>query len=225
MKLSISFAALSVLLVGATAHAQSAPPPPAPAADPVFHVEGTGLALEEQTASGWSEVCSAPCDRPLPLARTYRVVGAGMRASRPIAPVVSADGRVIVRVESSTSKATLPVGIALSSVGVAALSVATVLWAVPSCHTTAPNTSSGWGIPSTTCERDTDAPIALAAVGVPLLVAGIVTTVVGAQPSRVGMEQGASPPAAVRRPEWQRAYAPAPVAGQGVMVPLLSGKF
>jgi len=39
--------------------------------------------LEQEPSGTWSEVCQGACDQPLTLGGTYRVDGAGFRASKP----------------------------------------------------------------------------------------------------------------------------------------------
>lgn len=97
---------------------------PAPALAPeaaggtvTVHIEGSSEAtLEQQSGAGWLAVCSATCDRALPLDATYRMVGGGMRNSGAFR-LAGAPGDRVVLVVDPASRGAFVGGIVLISVG------------------------------------------------------------------------------------------------------------
>ncbi|MGH7269512.1 MAG: hypothetical protein ACREJ3_03700 [Polyangiaceae bacterium] len=66
----------------ACADVTSAPPLGAVSDVIVVHIDSPSpVDLQEKTGSRWNTVCTSPCDKPLSTSRTYRVNGAGVRAS------------------------------------------------------------------------------------------------------------------------------------------------
>jgi hypothetical protein len=102
-----------------------APPPMALPADGtvIVHLQGeaSDIRLETQVDKRkWAEVCSAPCDRPVPIGPPYRVNGAGMRPSRPF-HLAGMPGERVVLVVDSGSTAAFVGGLVLVGVGGVAL--------------------------------------------------------------------------------------------------------
>jgi hypothetical protein len=90
-----------------------APPPPPPAStgprqgSATIHIEGAdGASLERSTGGGWEDVCTAPCDKEMPLEGAYRLSGGGIRDSNGFAFGEANPGdRVTIRTNTSSSVA------------------------------------------------------------------------------------------------------------------------
>jgi hypothetical protein len=106
-----------------------------------LHIDADpGIVLESiSPGSGrWAVVCAAPCDAQVPLEREYRIVGEGIRPSRAFA-IEANPGQHVVMSVSAASRAGFSAGLALSSVGGAAVVVGLVVLfygAFGACQTT-----------------------------------------------------------------------------------------
>jgi len=74
------------------------------------------VTLERQSNGTWLSACSAPCDADLPVDDNYRVVGSGIRASRPFRLAARPGERVYLTVDAA-SKGAFVGGIVLISIG------------------------------------------------------------------------------------------------------------
>jgi hypothetical protein len=101
MRLPSFFLASALWLVPSLALAQTAPPPehpPVPMAR--LHVDGPRFTqvLGRPIAGGdWTQVCSAPCDTPVPLDWQYRMRARGMKPSQTFQLDAGEDDDVVVR--------------------------------------------------------------------------------------------------------------------------------
>jgi hypothetical protein len=131
------FVALASLASPSTAFAQDRPPPtdgpltarmpdPTDAAGATVwvHLEGSETAELQQDAIGdhkrWITVCSAPCDKAVPSAFSYRIGGEGIRNSRVFSLHPTSGNRETIDVDEG-SKAGFVLGIVGASVGSMAL--------------------------------------------------------------------------------------------------------
>ncbi|WP_394822626.1 hypothetical protein [Pendulispora albinea] len=90
--------------------------PPAPSGNVTVHIEGSEVTLEQLSGGSWVGVCSTPCDRPLPVGPSYRIVGDGVRNSRAFQLAGQNGDRVVLDVNTA-SKGGFAGGIVLISVG------------------------------------------------------------------------------------------------------------
>ena len=80
---ALTFVAISLISFAKPAHAQ-ARAAIAKANETYVLIEGPKTAtLEAQVGSEFRKVCAAPCDRPMPIGRTYRIAGDDVHASSP----------------------------------------------------------------------------------------------------------------------------------------------
>jgi hypothetical protein len=95
-------------------------PPPAAAQMVWVHVDGADNAKIEQDRTGdgqtWEPICTAPCDKALPNAYSYRVTGEGIRDSAPFTLSGAANSRETVNVNEG-SKGGFVLGIVSTAVG------------------------------------------------------------------------------------------------------------
>lgn len=116
----------------ARAQTPTEPPPPLPPAAPrpvqtapivaappdalvVVHVESPEpVDVEVQEHGAWTTVCTSPCDRPLSTKESYRINGAGVRASLPFKVSPGSTARLEVEPHSSAVHA---VGIVVTVTG------------------------------------------------------------------------------------------------------------
>jgi len=84
------------------------------------HIEASreDLELEMDTggAMNWEVVCTAPCDRDLPLGHVYRINGSGVRKSKPFSLQAAAGSYVTLTVDHGTTAGFVG-GIVLTSLG------------------------------------------------------------------------------------------------------------
>lgn len=105
---------------GNTAQAPSAPaaPPPGREGSVVVHMDvDEGLTLERQEGRGWAVVCSAPCDREIPLDGIYRVNGSGVRPSAPMSFTAKAGEHIVITADTASTGGFVG-GIVMTSLGV-----------------------------------------------------------------------------------------------------------
>lgn len=133
------FAALAALASPSTAFAQDKPPttdgpvtarmpdPTDAAGGTVWvHLEGSETAELQQDVAGdhkrWITVCSAPCDKAVPSAFSYRIGGEGIRNSRVFSLHPASGDRETIDVDEG-SKAGFVLGIVGASVGSLAMTI------------------------------------------------------------------------------------------------------
>jgi len=80
------------------------------------HLEGADVTIEQMSSGGWAAVCATPCDRPLAIGPSYRIVGDGVRGSRPFMLAGQNGDRVVLDVDTA-SKGGFVGGIVLISLG------------------------------------------------------------------------------------------------------------
>ncbi|MEO8797913.1 MAG: hypothetical protein ABI551_08515 [Polyangiaceae bacterium] len=125
-----------------TTQAQQQPAtPPASTPAPVetgrvwVHIEGgDGVDLEsiitnatptgKRVTNGWATMCTAPCDQEVPLAGSYRLAGAGIRASHTFKLAGKPGDKVYIQADPA-SKGSFVGGIVLISVGAPVLVIGT----------------------------------------------------------------------------------------------------
>jgi hypothetical protein len=115
--------------IPAPAPLSTAVPPPAPVqlATALVHIESESpVTLETGEGKSWSLVCSAPCDRALPLGPSYRITGPGIRNSGPFSLAARPGGSVVLQVDTA-SKGGFVGGIVLVSTGAVAVVTGLVL--------------------------------------------------------------------------------------------------
>jgi LPXTG-motif cell wall-anchored protein len=177
----------------------------------VVHMDADdGVVLERiQPGSGrWILACTAPCDAALPLADEYRIGGRSIRRSRPFVLAGSPGQHIQISV-SPASKGAFTGGIALSSVGAAALGIGLIVLLVGAIGTCTDEDEFGVcdaSTPNTGLET-TGAVITLAGVG--LMVGGIVLLASNAR-TRETQTTAFAPPARLdtawlRAPMWHDA--------------------
>jgi hypothetical protein len=218
----------------APAPAPSAPGLPAPseaAPAPVFvHLEGSPVAELQQDKYGdhrhWETVCSAPCDRTLPSAFSYRIAGDGIRNSRVFSLHAESGDRENLTIDESSSSAFV-VGIVVASLGGAAIFVGSFVVVIGSIQTGLESVS---GSPE---NHGTETlGLGIMALGLAAIMGGVVAIVssarTGVAPGPVSHHAawltpmggtGDTPRAARRDAPWAAAFPP--VTG----VPLFSGHF
>src|SRR5665213_1256994 len=133
--------------------------------------------LEQQDQDRWVRVCAAPCDRPFPIGKTYRIAGDDVRESTPF--VLAGKPGSTVTLHFSESKHATGVALAEAGVIVTLLGGLTLVGSVfGSC--------SEDGSGSAACTNYswlTYTGGALAAVGVIAIVSGVVLMIQGADAS------------------------------------------
>jgi len=203
--------------------APPAAPPPPPPVQVLVHIDGPEDARLEQDASDsneWVTVCSAPCDRPLSTAGSYRFTGSGMKTSTPFPLHGQAGSRVTLQV-SPASTGWFITGIVFIPVGGLTALVGFFVGLVGSLASTFDSGANGLAVAGWTT----------AAIGAGAATAGIVLTVTNI---KTGVQQDVEAPRSaslrdawklVPSPTWreaspeQRALPPAPG------VPVFSGSF
>ncbi len=225
---------------------QGQPPPPSPvylqavqAGQVVVRIaapQDVTLELKSRDTRAWQPVCNAPCNVPVPLDADYRVVGEGMRSTSTF-KLVDVPGRPVdVEVEPA-SKASFGGGIALLSVGGAAVVIGLTVALVGAvandtdglgCGIDNPDPSS---CPSNSGNGLVTGGLVTAAVGAAALVGGIVLTVSNAHSSTRQAVASWLPPLP-GRPQVAWTASPTDGAGEGRAVlprftglPLLSHSF
>ncbi len=144
--------------------------------DQVFvHLEGEEDAVLEQQdrgRTGFRLVCSAPCDRLLPLDRMYRIRGEGLRDSKPFRLAGQNGQHVIVHVNGGSSSAFVG-GIVMTSIGPVALLAGLVVYAAGALQNFTFDTSGS------SAQSSSGDNTGLKTTGVVMMIGGVALVAVG----------------------------------------------
>jgi hypothetical protein len=195
------------------------------------HIEADADVLLQSISPGsgrWTTVCAAPCDAALPLDHEYRLIGEGIRSSRAFGLSANPGQHVLIHV-STGSKAGFAGGLAMASIGVAAVAVGLVVLAFGAlgCEST---DEFGNCIGSSDSSTETVGGV-IALVGVAVMVGGIILLATNArthETQSVGalLETPARPETAwLRAPIWHDSVRDSSAAPKGMGFPLLSRSF
>ncbi len=162
-----------------------------------------GLVLES-IAPGtgrWAMVCAAPCDAQLPIGREYRISGEGVRPSRPFG-LGAAPGQRVIITASGASRGAFAGGVALTTVGTAAVIIGLVVLLVGAAGTC--DAFSGVCTGSSSGAETAGAVISIA--GAAAMVGGIILMASNARTRTTQIVAQALPPAPDRpQTAWLRA--------------------
>jgi hypothetical protein len=205
------------------------PPPTTPTSTPragetsahkLVHIDSPRpVSLQRRSPDGriFVEVCSSPCDRDVVASGTFRVVGSGVRGSKPFELEAMTEERVFITVDPA-STGWFVGGIILTSLGGVALIVGLVVAAIGS----ATSSSEGGG------DSTTSAGLGITGVGILATVSGLVALVSNvrstASVSSVQSTDTGDTSASLRRPIWL-APTPSPMPPRTPTVPIFTATF
>jgi hypothetical protein len=185
---TVQWSEISRIENAARGPAAPATAPAAPAVKRVpailVHIESPRkVALERRPSDEyeWEEVCTSPCDKPVPASDEYHVIASGMKASPAFTLDAQPGQRVVISVDPA-SKGWFAVGIIGGIVGAVAGIYGLLFVAFGSAtssisSTTGSSTGTGTNVTKQTGDDITAVGWTVAGVGTALLVGGLILTV------------------------------------------------
>jgi hypothetical protein len=200
------------------------PPPGKPSATAYVHLEAPDGARLQVLDDGWQDVCTAPCDRPLPLEKEYRISGSGIKDSSSFGIRAQNGQHVTITVNAASTgwfifgAIAAPVGLVVGYLGLIIGVVATAADSV-----SGPQTGPAAGVAATGWT--------MFGVGVVMVVGGIVLLVTN---WKTGTDQQVSTPtqgklvpldAWKRLPVWNQPTPEQKATPLSTSIPIFSGSF